>query len=45
MPDLYALVYFDVNSNTEAWNLDSSTTSMDGFRSFASDPYFNVPNQ
>jgi hypothetical protein len=45
MPGLYALVYFDVNYSTGAWNLDSSTSSMDGFKSFVSDPYFNVPNQ
>lgn len=44
MPDLYAIVYFDLNG-TGAYNLDTSTTSMAGFRSFASDPYFNVPNQ
>jgi hypothetical protein len=45
MPDLYALVYFDQAFSNAGWNLDSSTSSMDGFKSFANDPYFNIPNQ
>ena len=43
MPGLYAIVYFDCGN--AAWNLDTSTSSMDGFRSFANDPYFTIPNQ
>jgi hypothetical protein len=45
MPGLYALVYFDQAANNATWSLDSSTSSLNGYRSFASDPYFNVPNQ
>ena len=45
MPDLYALVYFDQAFSGAAWNLDSSTASMDGFKSFANDPYFNIPTR
>jgi Glycosyl hydrolase family 26 len=44
MPDLYAIVYFDAAYNGKNWNLDSSTSSMNGFKTFAHDPYFNVPN-
>lgn len=40
MPDLYALVYFDLNFNGVAWNLDSSTSSLDGFKALMQDPYF-----
>jgi hypothetical protein len=42
MPGLYAMNYFDMSSG--GWNLDTSTSSMDGFKSFANDPYFNIPN-
>jgi hypothetical protein len=45
MPGLYALVYFDQAFSGAAWNLDSSTSSMDGFKSFANDPYFNIPTK
>jgi hypothetical protein len=45
MPGLYALVYFDQAFSGAAWNLDSSTSSMDGFKSFANDPYFNIPTR
>ncbi len=45
MPGLYALVYFDQAFSNAAWNLNSSTSSMDGYKSFANDPYFNVPNR
>jgi hypothetical protein len=44
MPGLYALVYFDLPYGTVDWSLNTSTSSMDGFKSFASDPYFNIPN-
>jgi hypothetical protein len=44
MPGLYALVYFDATYSTGNWTLDSSTSSLDGFKSFANDPYFNIPN-
>lgn len=42
MPGLYAVNYFDQPSG--GWNLDTSTSSMDGFKSFANDPYFDIPN-
>jgi hypothetical protein len=45
MPGLYALVYFDLAASGAGWNLDTSTSSMNGFKTFASDPYFNIPNQ
>ena len=45
MPGLYAIVYYDVAYNGINWNLDTSTSSMSGFKSFANDPYFNVPNR
>jgi hypothetical protein len=45
MPGLYGIVYFDLPFSGSDWNLDSSTSSMDGFKSFASDPHFNIPNQ
>jgi hypothetical protein len=45
MPDLYAIVYFDAAYSGVSWSLDTSTSSMDGFKSFANDPYFNIPNQ
>jgi hypothetical protein len=45
MPGLYAILYFDLAYSTGDWSLDSSTSAMDGFKSFANDPYFNVPNQ
>jgi len=45
MPGLYAIVYFDQAFSGAAWNLDSSTSSMDGFKSFANDPYFNIPTR
>ena len=45
MPGLYALVYFDQAFSGAGWNLDSSTSSMDGFKSFANDPYFNIPTR
>jgi hypothetical protein len=45
MPDLYALVYFDEAFNGAGWNLDTSTSSMNGYKSFANDPYFKIPNQ
>ena len=44
MLDLYAIVYFDMPCNGKNWNLDTSTSSMNGFKTFANDPYFNVPN-
>jgi hypothetical protein len=42
MPGLYALNYFDMSSG--GWNLDTSTSSMDGYKTFANDPYFDIPN-
>jgi hypothetical protein len=42
MPGLYAIVYFDKAYNGTGWNLDTSTSSMNGFKSFASDPYFRI---
>jgi hypothetical protein len=45
MPGLYALVYFDKPFSGAAWNLDSSTSSMNGFKSFANDPYFKIPTR
>jgi Glycosyl hydrolase family 26/Ig domain of plant-specific actin-binding protein len=44
MPGLYGIVYFDLAHNGEGFNLDTSTSSMDGFKSFANDSYFKVPN-
>ena len=44
MPGLYAIVYFDEAYNGINWSLDTSTSSMNGFKSFASDPYFHIPN-
>jgi hypothetical protein len=44
MPGLYAIVYFDLAYAGIAWNLDSSTSSMNGFKAFANDPYFEIPN-
>jgi glycosyl hydrolase family 26 len=45
MPGLYAIVYFDETYNGVSWSLDTSTSSMNGFKSFANDPYFDIPNQ
>jgi hypothetical protein len=45
MPGLYAIVYFDETYNSISWSLDTSSSSMDGFKSFANDPYFDIPNQ
>jgi beta-mannanase len=45
MPDLYAIVYFDMPYNGKNWNLDTSTSSMNGFKSFANDPYFRIPTR
>jgi Glycosyl hydrolase family 26 len=45
MPGLYALVYFDKPFSGANWNLDSSTSSMNGFKSFANDPYFRIPTR
>jgi hypothetical protein len=44
MPGLYAIVYFDTAYNGSSWNLDTSTSSMNGFKSFANTPYFDIPN-
>jgi hypothetical protein len=45
MPGLYALVYFDKPFSGANWNLDSSTSSMNGFKTFASDAYFRIPTR
>lgn len=42
MPGLYAIVYFDLSYNGADWNLDTSTSSLDGFKAFANDSYFNI---
>jgi Glycosyl hydrolase family 26 len=45
MPGLYALIYWDATtSGGRVYSLDSSTSSMDGFKLFANDPYFSIPN-
>jgi hypothetical protein len=45
-PDLYAIVYTDVDYSSIVgqpdWALNTSTTSMDGYKAFANDPYFNT---
>jgi hypothetical protein len=44
-PGLYALVYFDMDlrqTEGENWRLDSSRSSLDGFKALAEDPYFNT---
>jgi hypothetical protein len=45
MPGLYALNYFDLPFTDGAWQLDTSTSSMDGFKTLANDPYFKILNQ
>jgi hypothetical protein len=42
MPGLYAIVYFDKAFSGAGWNLDTSTSSMNGFKTFANDPYFRI---
>jgi hypothetical protein len=42
-PDLYAIVYMDLDYSATGgpdWALNTSTTSMDGFKALADDPYF-----
>jgi hypothetical protein len=45
MPGLYAIVYFDLAHDGANFALDTSTSSMNGFKSFANDPYFNIANR
>ena len=44
MPGLYALVYLDVTLSNANWSLATSTSSMNGYKSFANMPYFKIPN-
>jgi hypothetical protein len=44
MPGLYAIVYFDQAYSGVSWNLDTTTSSLNGYKSFANDPYFNISN-
>jgi hypothetical protein len=44
MPGLYAIVYFDQLYNGINWSLNTSTSSLNGFKSFANVPYFKIPN-
>jgi len=43
-PNLYAIVYMDLDYSAVAgqpnWSLNTSTSSLDGFKAFAADPYF-----
>ena len=45
IPGLYAIVYFDETYSGLRWNLATATSSMNGFKSFASDPNFDIPSQ
>jgi hypothetical protein len=40
-PNLKALVYFDSRPSECDWRVDTSSSGFDGFKSLASDPFFN----
>ena len=42
MPGLYAVVYFDSNYNNDGMQLDTSPSSLAGYKSLANDLYFTV---
>jgi hypothetical protein len=44
MPGLYADVYFDTNYSNDGMQLDTSSSSLDGYNTFANDPYFDNTN-